>query len=147
MRIGKHIFGKERKAKREDTQGPRLTSLAAGSIFTGECRVQGDMRVDGTIRGNIHCTGRIVIGPEGSVQGNIECEKACLYGNITGDAIIWAELMLKAGCRMQGNISAQRLEIEQDAEFNGTCSTGKDKNEIKGKNRQDEYNNKLKTEA
>lgn len=65
-----------------------------------------------SVEGNIQCTGKIVIGPEGRIHGNLSCTHACLHGTIIGDAYIKEELTLKANCVMQGNIYTSKLEIE-----------------------------------
>jgi len=67
--------------------------------------------IDGTVEGNIRCTGKIVIGPEGKIHGNLSCTHACLHGTIIGDAYVKEELTLKANCVMQGNIYTTKLEI------------------------------------
>ena len=89
------------------------------------------MRIDGTIEGNIRCTGKIVIGPEGRINGNISCTHACLHGTIIGDAYVKDELTLKANCVMQGNIYTTKLEIESQAKFNGSCNTNDMNQEVK----------------
>ena len=86
---------------------------------------------DGTVEGNIRCTGKIVIGPEGKIHGNLSCTHACLHGTIIGDAYVKEELTLKANCVMQGNIYTTKLEIESQAKFNGSCNTNDTSHEIK----------------
>lgn len=49
----------------EDKVSNKLTTLSSQSLIKGDCSIDGDMRIDGTVEGNIRCTGKIVIGPEG----------------------------------------------------------------------------------
>ena len=115
----------------EDKVSNKLTTLSSQSLIKGDCSIDGDMRIDGTVEGNIRCTGKIVIGPEGKIHGNLSCTHACLHGTIIGDAYVKEELTLKANCVMQGNIYTTKLEIESQAKFNGTCNTNDATHEIK----------------
>ena len=105
----------------DDKVSNKLTTLSCQSLIKGDCSIDGDMRIDGIVEGNIQCTGKIVIGPEGRIHGNLSCTHACLHGTIIGDAYIKEELTLKANCVMQGNIYTSKLEIESQAKFNGTA--------------------------
>lgn len=109
----------------------QLTTLSSQSIIKGNCTIEGDLRIDGTVEGNIDCTGKIVVGTEGKINGNISCLHACLHGTIIGDAYVKEEFTLKANCVMQGNIHTTRLEIESLAKFNGACNTSEIKQDKK----------------
>ena len=115
----------------DEKVGNKLTTLSSQSLIKGDCSIDGDMRIDGSIEGNILCSGKIVIGPEGKVNGNITCTHACLHGTIIGDAYVKEELTLKANCVMQGNIYTSKLEIESQAKFNGRCKTNDTNQEVK----------------
>lgn len=47
----------------DDKVSNKLTTLSSQSLIKGDCSIDGDMRIDGTVEGNIRCTGKIVIGP------------------------------------------------------------------------------------
>lgn len=115
----------------DDKGNNQLTSLSNHSIIKGDCSIEGDLRIDGTVEGNIQCTGKIVIGPEGKIKGNIRCAHACLHGTIVGDAYVKDEFTLKANSVMLGNIYTAKLEIEAQAKFNGACHTNDENHEIK----------------
>ena len=115
----------------DDKVSNKLTTLSSQSLIKGDCSIDGDMRIDGTVEGNIRCTGKIVIGPEGKIHGNLSCTHACLHGTIIGDVYVKEELTLKANCVMQGNIYTTKLEIESQAKFNGSCNTNDTSHEIK----------------
>ena len=84
------------------------------------------------MEGDIHCKGKLVIGPRGIVQGNIICNNAEIHGAATGTIQISNKLVLKATARVQGDVTAQILEIEPNAQFNGTCSMENAKNDEVG---------------
>ena len=47
--------------------------LSGGTILTGNLVTGDDIRIDGTIEGNILSKGKIIIGANGVVSGDIEC--------------------------------------------------------------------------
>ena len=98
--------------------------LAAGTVVTGSILTESDFRLDGRIDGDIHCKGKIVVGPRGSIVGNIFSDNAEVLGHVEGVVRIKEKLTLKATANLKGEIYVQKLEIEPDASFNGTCSMG-----------------------
>ena len=51
--------------QKEDTSsaGGLHNTLAAGTVVKGNIVAESDFRLDGKIEGDIHCHGKIVIGP------------------------------------------------------------------------------------
>lgn len=110
------------KQKEEQSTGNGLhNTLAAGTTVKGNIITETDFRLDGNVEGDIHCNGKLVIGPRGNVQGNIICNNAEIHGTVTGTIQISDKLVLKATAQVQGEVTTQILEIEPNAKFNGTC--------------------------
>ncbi|TGY41268.1 bactofilin family protein [Bacteroides caecimuris] len=101
----------------------KLTTIATGTVLKGIIEVEGSLRVDGVIEGDVTCHKMVVIGPQGTVTGNITSVSAVLQGTLKGDIHVTDLLTLKAGCLMNGDIYTCKLEIEPQARFNGTCNT------------------------
>ncbi len=51
--------------------GGSASIIAAGTTLKGDITSSGDIRIDGTLQGNIHCTAKVVIGANGTVEGDI----------------------------------------------------------------------------
>jgi len=113
------------KTKKETTpvsSGSNNTSLiGSGTIFSGDIEASGDLRIDGTVRGNILSKAKIVIGPSGRVEGDIEGAQADVMGTVTGSVKVLELLHLRADSVIEGNISARQLQVEPSARFNGQC--------------------------
>ena len=58
----------------------KLTTIALGTMVKGAITVEGDLRLDGIIEGNVSCKGKVVIGPQGRIKGNVTCTGAVLHG-------------------------------------------------------------------
>ena len=97
------------------------TLVSAGTTLNGDLRSENDLRVDGTIQGNVYCSAKIIIGATGVVEGNIECVQADISGKIVGDIEAKELLQLHDKCQVEGNIRASKLQVEPTAIFNGRC--------------------------
>ena len=95
--------------------------IAAGTTLKGDINSTGDIRIDGTLNGNVNCTAKVVIGANGVVQGDISGQQADIMGKIDGTIKVKELLQLKGGSNVNGNIHAGKLQIETSANFNGQC--------------------------
>jgi cytoskeletal protein CcmA (bactofilin family) len=108
--------------KPNGSHGPAAATLISpGTVINGNVTAESDLRIDGTIHGNVSCSAKIVIGPEGYVRGNIEGVQADITGQVEGDITIEELVQLREQGKIQGNIKAGTLQIDPTAEFNGTC--------------------------
>jgi cytoskeletal protein CcmA (bactofilin family) len=95
--------------------------IGAGTTMKGDISSNGDLRIDGTLVGNIHCSAKVVIGANGNVQGDVNGQTADIMGKVTGTIKVKDLLQLKGGSVVNGNIEASKLQIEPTASFNGEC--------------------------
>lgn len=113
------------KSKNVDSfETPVSTSasiISAGTTLEGDMISSGDIRIDGTLNGNIQCSAKVIIGENGSVKGDLTGSQADIMGKVTGSIKVKELLQLKGGCQVNGNIAAGKLHIEATAKFNGQC--------------------------
>jgi len=95
--------------------------IGAGTTMKGDITSNGDLRIDGTLVGNINCSAKVVIGANGNVQGDVHGQQADIMGKVTGTIKVKDLLQLKGGSTVNGNIEAAKLQIEPTANFNGQC--------------------------
>jgi len=95
--------------------------IASGTSLKGDITSTGDIRIDGTLHGNIHCSAKVVIGANGIVEGDITGQQADIMGKVNGTIKVKELLQLKGGSALSGNIHASKLQIETSANFNGQC--------------------------
>jgi cytoskeletal protein CcmA (bactofilin family) len=106
----------------QETPTPGGASIiAAGTTLKGDITSNGDIRIDGTLQGNVHCTAKVVIGANGHVNGDITGQQADIMGKVTGTIKVKDLLQLKGGSNVSGNLHAGKLQIEPSANFNGQC--------------------------
>lgn len=104
--------------------GNGTTLIGAGTTLKGDIHSNSDLRIDGTIVGNIHSTAKVVIGANGAVEGDISGHQADIIGKVTGNIRVKDLLQLRGECTVNGNIFAGKLQVEPTATFNGQCHMG-----------------------
>jgi cytoskeletal protein CcmA (bactofilin family) len=113
------------KSKSETGETPSASGSAsligAGTSLKGDISSNGDIRIDGKLDGNIHCTAKVVIGANGVVTGDVNGQQADIMGKVTGSIKVKDLLQLKGGSIITGNLHAAKLQIEPTANFNGEC--------------------------
>ena len=105
----------------EDTVSASASLIGAGTTMKGDITSNGDLRIDGTLVGNIHCSAKVIIGANGNVQGDVNGQTADILGKVTGTIKVKDLLQIKGGSTVNGNIEAAKLQIEPSANFNGEC--------------------------
>jgi cytoskeletal protein CcmA (bactofilin family) len=113
------------KSKSESVESPALSSSASlisnGTSLKGDITSNGDLRIDGTLVGNIICTAKVIIGANGVVEGDVSGQQADIMGKVTGTIKVKELLLLKSNCQVNGNLYSAKLQIEPAANFNGQC--------------------------
>ena len=109
-------------ATQQQNGGTLYNALTSGSKIIGTVITDSDMRVDGTIEGDVKCAGKLVIGEKGLIKGSVECQNAEIMGKLDGKINVKYALALRATSSLHGEISTSTLVIEPNAMFNGICS-------------------------
>ena len=104
--------------------GNGTTLISSGTTIKGDISSNSDLRIDGTIIGNINSNAKIVIGSSGVVEGDINGNNADIVGKTSGTIKVKDLLQLRGECVVNGNIYAGKLQIEPSATFNGQCHMG-----------------------
>ena len=102
--------------------GTLYNALTAGSKIIGTIIADSDIRIDGTVEGDLQCSGKVVIGEKGHLKGTVECQNAEIMGSLEGKIAIKHTLALRATGKIQGEVKTQTLIVEPNAVFNGSCS-------------------------
>ena len=119
------MFNKEKTSSySEKINSNSATLISSGTTLKGDVKSENDLRIDGTIHGNVYSSSKIIVGPSGFVEGNIEGVHADVTGKVNGNILVKELLQLRGDCNVQGNIAATKLQIDPTAVFNGKCQMG-----------------------
>ena len=115
------MFGK----KEASPANPKaMNQLGQGTIINGEINSDADIRIDGTVKGNVISKGKIVLGSTGQIDGDIRSENAYLEGRVNGKVEVADLLILSKTSFVNGDIMIKKLVVEEGARFNGKCTMG-----------------------
>ena len=101
-----------------------VNMIGSGTVITGDIQSNGDIRVDGTLKGSVNTTGKVVLGKEGVIEGDVVCNDADISGLIKAKISVSQLLSLKSTAKLSGDIITNKLSIEPGASFTGSCSMG-----------------------
>ncbi len=111
-------------ANSKDTPTASVNLIGAGTVIEGEVKSNGDIRVDGHIKGSVNSKSKVVIGASGVIEGDVNCQNADISGTIKGKLICSEMLFLKTTAKIMGDITTGKLVVEAGATFTGSCSMG-----------------------
>ncbi|HUX96109.1 MAG TPA: polymer-forming cytoskeletal protein [Bacteroidales bacterium] len=115
-------------AKYNETENNTINLISSGTDITGDIKSTGDIRIDGSLTGNLNTKGKVVIGQTGKVNGEIDCKNSEISGIVEGRVIVSQLLNLKASSKILGDIVTSKLSIEPGALFSGTCKMSENYN-------------------
>jgi cytoskeletal protein CcmA (bactofilin family) len=116
----------QKNSPEQDTKNINL--ISTGTRITGDIVSEGDLRIDGFLKGNIKSKGRLVVGESGAIEGEIDCGHVEIAGKVKGKINASEMLSLKATSMVAGEIVISKLAIEPGAIFSGTCRMGQQGN-------------------
>lgn len=125
------MFTSKSKTSAAETATAANSIVGNGTVITGNIETSGDLRIDGTLKGDITSSAKLLIGPNGVVEGNINCRIADIMGQIVGNIYVKDLLQLKGKALVTGDIHTAKLFIEETASFNGQCKMGASVVELK----------------
>ncbi len=108
-------------AKFNEAEAAAINLISSGTDITGDIKSGGDLRIDGTLNGNLNTKGKVVIGPTGKVNGEVVCKNSEVSGTVEGKITVHQLLILKVSSKIFGDIVTAKLSIEPGAIFSGNC--------------------------
>jgi cytoskeletal protein CcmA (bactofilin family) len=108
-------------AKFNEPDNTTINLISNGTDITGDIKSNGDIRIDGSLTGNLNTKGKVVIGTTGKVKGEVICKNSEVAGFLEGKIVVGQLLNLKASSKINGEIVTSKLSIEPGAVFTGNC--------------------------
>ncbi len=101
-----------------------ITLLAKGVLLTGEIRVEGTVRIDGRLDGEIQTKGQVIIGEDGLVQGTITAGTVISSGRIKAKVTAIERVQLLKTATLIGEVHTPVLIMEEGARIQGVTDMG-----------------------
>ncbi|MEX2593363.1 MAG: polymer-forming cytoskeletal protein [Anditalea sp.] len=105
------MWNKEKKTE-ELINADSTSFFAKGFRLVGNIDANSDIRIEGTVEGNIKTSKKVIIGTTGSVIGNVNATNISLMGEVSGDIYISGLAKIGETAKINGTITADKLQIE-----------------------------------
>ncbi|MCR5400219.1 MAG: polymer-forming cytoskeletal protein [Treponema sp.] len=97
------------------------TLIGNGSFVQGDLKVNGFIRIDGDIVGNLETDGNVIISEKARIHGNISAKSIIVGGIIIGDITAKEGIKLLSSSAVIGNIITHKIQMEDKVVFHGHC--------------------------
>jgi cytoskeletal protein CcmA (bactofilin family) len=111
-------------AKKYPEQAQASNRILMGTSIEGDLLSDGDVRIDGKVKGTVKISGKLVVGEHGVVEGEVECKNAAIAGTVEGAFKIAQTLSIAQSGKISGQIHTEKLSVEPGAELNGSVTMG-----------------------
>lgn len=111
--------------KKENTnfnENEAETIIGPSVKVEGDFVGQGNLVIDGIIKGNVKTSGNLKVGEKAKITASVQAQNALVSGEIYGDIIIDGDLELTEKAKIFGDIQVKSLSIARGAVLNGKCS-------------------------
>jgi cytoskeletal protein CcmA (bactofilin family) len=95
------------------------TVIAEDIEITGSIKCANNIQFDGKLNGDMSCSGTAVIGQGATIRGNISVDSVTVLGQVNGNLVAKDRIELKSAARVNGDIKARRLTVEDGVTFIG----------------------------
>ncbi|MBR1638039.1 MAG: polymer-forming cytoskeletal protein [Treponema sp.] len=113
------------------------TVIGRGSAISGNIKVNGFVRVDGDIDGNLETDGNVIIGENARIRGNVKAKSIIIGGIILGNVMAPENAKLLSQSIVVGDVISHKVTVEDMALVHGHCISIKEEDVFSAKT--DEY--------
>ena len=106
------------------------TIIGKGSSITGNLRINGFVRLDGDINGNLETDGNIIIGDGARIKGDVKAKAVIVGGIVVGNILAQESIKLLSDSAVLGDVISRKVQIEDNATFHGHCISIKDEEQF-----------------
>ena len=118
---------KETPARPSDPFRADVAHIGKSVLIKGELSGSEDLYLDGEVEGRIELREHsLVIGPNGRIRANIAAREVVLHGRVEGNIQAAERVELKKSSTLMGDLSTQRIVIEDGAFFKGAIDIPKE---------------------
>jgi cytoskeletal protein CcmA (bactofilin family) len=113
--------------KQGDNFRADVAHIGKSVLVKGELSGSEDLYLDGEVEGSIDLQEHsLTIGPHGRVRANVKARDVVVHGKVDGNIHGTERVELKRSAVLMGDISTQRIVIEDGAYFKGAIDIKKD---------------------
>ena len=108
-------------------QTVEFAHIGKSVVIKGELSGSEDLYVDGNVEGKIELRNHsLTIGPNGKVKANVTAKSVVIQGTLDGAVTASDRVDLRKSAVMNGDVTTQRIAIEEGAFLRGKVEIQKD---------------------
>lgn len=107
---------------------PSVNMISEGTHLKGSLKTKNDIRIAGTLEGEIKSSGKLIISSSGHIDGDVKAVDADIAGTLDGEIRVNNKLILRKTATINGDIYTKNLIVEEGAQINGACRMGEQQN-------------------
>ena len=110
--------------ERPGTGQRSAVTLGPRDRLIGQLHIDGDVRLGGTVEGEIHATGDVDVDDEARVNASLAGGDVSIRGHVSGPVTARKRLVVARSGSLTGDVRVARLVIQDGASFSGNVTMG-----------------------
>jgi len=98
--------------------------LASGLTIEGRIEGDGNVRIAGRFKGNIHVKGELTIEPGASIEGEVNADTVLVGGDLKGQIIAASRVEFRESGTLIGDLKAGSLTVAAGSKMRGKVEFG-----------------------
>ncbi|HEY6470786.1 MAG TPA: polymer-forming cytoskeletal protein [Candidatus Dormibacteraeota bacterium] len=101
---------------------PGIVVLGPRDSLVGTLSVDGDVRIEGSLEGEVSATGEIAVQSTGTARAQIAARDIVINGTVDGSAVAQELMSIGDSAIVTGEVRSARLRVDEGANVNATIS-------------------------
>lgn len=93
--------------------------IDSNSSFDGTFKAERNLRIEGDVKGAIHCQGTLFVAEGAVVAATIEAENVTVAGELNGEVRCQGRLQIMPSGRLRGEVETRTLVVNEGAIYEG----------------------------
>ena len=114
-------------SREEEPQQPAAARTQSvidrNSSFDGRFETEHDLRIEGTVSGEVVCRGTFIVEREATARARVQARDGHILGHFEGDIVCAGKLVFAATAQVSGTFKSAVLVVEEGATVSGTIDT------------------------
>jgi cytoskeletal protein CcmA (bactofilin family) len=107
--------------------GTNVVNLGPRDSLHGRLEIQGDLKIQGTVEGELKASGDVTVDSTATIQASIEGSNVGVRGQVNGNVTAKRRLTLGGSGHLNGDVKVARLTVEDGATLNGNVTMSQEK--------------------
>lgn len=102
-----------------------MADIGKSITIRGNVTGEEDLIVDGRVEGRVELTSHhLTVGPNARVKADLLARELTINGRVVGNVVATERAEIQQSGRIEGDVTAPKLSIQDGAQLNGKVTTG-----------------------